>query len=111
MAGEYAEGVESTDALLRRAIAEKRLIEFRYKGKVRVVEPHDYGVHNGEVKLFGYQVGGESSQKLPNWRWGVVGEMSEVKVLEQKFAGGRGAASGKHHTWEKVFARVAKPEE
>jgi hypothetical protein len=99
--------VESIDALLRRAIAEKRLISFRYKGKARVVEPHDYGIHNGEVKLFAYQVGGASSQKLPNWRWSLVADMSEVELLEQRFAGGRGASSGKHHTWQTVFARVA----
>lgn len=102
--------MESIDTLLRQAIAGKRLISFRYRGKARVVEPHDYGVHNGEVKLFGYQVGGVSSQKLPNWRWSLVGEMVDVQVLEQGFAGGRGAASGKHHTWERVFARVAGPE-
>jgi hypothetical protein len=32
------------------------------------VEPHDYGIHQGLIKLFGCQVAGSSSQKLPNWR-------------------------------------------
>jgi hypothetical protein len=54
------------DALLRRAIEERRLIQFNYKDKPRIVEPHDYGVHKGSVKLFGYQVGGLSSEPLPN---------------------------------------------
>jgi hypothetical protein len=28
-----------------------------------------YVLHNGIVKLITYQVGGASSQRLPNWRW------------------------------------------
>ena len=47
------------DELLRKAIEQKRLIRFTYKDKPRIVGPHDYGVHKGSVKLFGYQVAGE----------------------------------------------------
>jgi hypothetical protein len=52
------------DELLRKAIAQKRLIRFTYKHKPRIVEPHDHGVHNGSVKLFGYQVAGVSNEPL-----------------------------------------------
>jgi hypothetical protein len=45
------------------------LLRFRYKNRGRIVEPHDYEIHQGLIKLFGYQVAGSSSQKLPNWRW------------------------------------------
>jgi hypothetical protein len=45
------------------------LHRFRYKNSGRIVEPHDYGIHQGLIKLFGYQVAGSSSQKLPNGRW------------------------------------------
>jgi hypothetical protein len=48
------------DKLLRTAIEQKRLIRFNYRDKARIVEPHDYGVHKGSVKVFGYQVGGAS---------------------------------------------------
>ena len=51
----------NVDELLRAAIEQKRLIELIYLEKRRIVEPHDYGVHNGLVKLLGYQVGGSSS--------------------------------------------------
>jgi hypothetical protein len=37
----------SLDAELHTAIADKRLIELRYEGAVRIAEPHDYGVQNG----------------------------------------------------------------
>ena len=59
------------DELLRRAIELKRLIRFTYKDKPRIVEPHDYGVHNGSVKLFGYQVAGVSSKpsRTGDGRW------------------------------------------
>ena len=37
------------------AIEQKRLLPFRYKNRERIVEPHDYGIHNGVIKLFGYR--------------------------------------------------------
>ena len=49
------------DADFRRAIAEKRLIQLSYKGKLRVVEPHDYGIYKGVARLFVYQVRGAST--------------------------------------------------
>ena len=41
--------------LLSDAIDQRRLLRLRYQGKDRIVEPHDYGVHNGIVKLLTYQ--------------------------------------------------------
>ncbi len=55
--------------LLWKAIEERRLIRLRYNDRERIVEPHDYGVQNGVVKLLAYQVAGSSKHKLPNWRW------------------------------------------
>jgi hypothetical protein len=54
--------------LLWKAIEEARLVRLRYKNKDRIVEPHDYGIHNGTVKLFAYQVGSSSRHQLPDWR-------------------------------------------
>ena len=56
---------QELDQLLRSAIADKHLIWFQYRGKERIVEPHDYGVNNGIVRLFSWQVGGRSSGHLP----------------------------------------------
>jgi hypothetical protein len=94
------------DQLLRTAIAETRLIRLRYLGRERIVEPHDYGEHNGAVKVLTYQVGGASSGPLPNWRWMDVQQISDVQLLDQTFPGGRPTASGKHHKWDKLFIRV-----
>src|SRR5580700_9528668 len=65
------------------AIEQKRLLRFRYKNRERIVEPHDYGIHNGLIKLFGYQVGGSSSQKLPNWRWAEQTLISNMELLDK----------------------------
>jgi len=97
------------DALLRRAIEQRRLIRFHYKDKPRIVEPHDYGVHKGVVKVFGYQVGGLSSEPLPSWRWAVVKSISDLDLL-RTFPGRRRTASGKHHQWDQIFIRVGSAE-
>ena len=98
------------DRLLRTAIEQRRLLRLRYGNKERIVEPHDYGVHNGVIKLFAYQIGGASSGRLPNWRWMETDLITGAETLDQTFPGGRGAESDKHHKWDKVFARV-KPAE
>jgi len=94
------------DQLLRTAIEQTRLLRLRYHNKVRIVEPHDYGEHNGVVKLLTYQVGGSSSGPLPNWRWLETNLISDAQLLDQTFPGGRPTASGTHHKWDKLFLRV-----
>ena len=97
------------DELLRNAILEKRLIRFTYQGKLRISEPHDYGVQRGSIRLLSYQVAGESnSGSLPAWRWIDVPGISDLEVLDKKFAGNRPVPSGQHHAWDRVFARVAE---
>src|SRR5262249_47331954 len=95
-----------TYELLRTAIQEKRLIELVYNEKRRIVEPHDYGIHKGSEKLLAYQVAGASSSKLPNWRWMEIERMTDVRLLERKFRGGRPDDSSQHHQWDQLFFRV-----
>lgn len=101
-----AEAHAAVDILIRTAIAQARLVQLQYLGKKRIVEPHDYGIHKGVVKLLAYQVGGSSSGKLPNWRWLDADKISDVRILDRTFSGGRSAPSGKHHEWDEVFIRV-----
>lgn len=95
------------DDVLREAIRTKRLIKFRYKDQERIAEPHDYGIQKGIVRLLSYQVGGESSGRLPGWRWIDLAEMRDCQILQRRFAGGREIPSGQHHQWEELFVRVA----
>ncbi len=95
------------DAILRTAILQRRLVQFALHGHVRIAEPHDYGIRNGQAQLLAYQVAGTSSSgKLPNWRWVILAEASDFKLLETTFPGGRVTPSGKHSPWETLFLRV-----
>jgi hypothetical protein len=101
-----AECEPKINTLLWQAIEQRRLIRLVYKSSERIVEPHDYGIHNRIVKLFAYQVGGSSSHKLPAWRWFEEDLISDIHLLNRTFAGGRSTPSGKHHKWDKLFIRV-----
>jgi hypothetical protein len=90
------------DQLLRTAIEQTRLLRLRYRTKDRIVEPHDYGEHNGVIKLLTYQVGGSSNGPLPNWRWMETSHISGAELLDQTFPGGRPIASGKHQMGQTV---------
>ena len=97
--------------IILKAIDEIRLLRFRFGGKERIVEPHDYGIHQGHVRLFVYQVGGKSTRPLPGWRLMDVPTMSEIEILDQTFPGSRGDSSQQHRQWDRIFARVRKLKE
>ena len=94
------------DQLLRTAIQQTRMLRLHYRNRDRIVEPHDYGQHNGTNKLLAYQIAGSSNGPLPNWRWMETDLMSDVHLLDQTFSGGSPTPSGKHHKWDKLFIRV-----
>jgi hypothetical protein len=80
------------DKEIRAAIAQKRLLQFMYEGKLRIAEPHDYGIHKGSVKVFCYQVGGQSSKPLPNWRLFFLLKVSRLAATSEPFSGSRAVA-------------------
>lgn len=95
------------DRLLKKAINEWRLVAFTLTGRPRIAEPHDYGLIEGEPRLFFYQVGGESSPgSTLGWRWAVLSKISEFRVLDRRFRGPRPVPSGKHLKWDRLFATV-----
>jgi hypothetical protein len=101
---------QELDQLIYSAIRNKQLIRFRYKGNERIVEPHDYGVQSGIVRLFCWQVGGRSSGHIPGWRMIDVDGMQNCEMLDRYFPGNREIATGKHHRWDEIVIRVAPPE-
>jgi len=95
------------DATIRLAILQKRLVQFLLHGRLRVAEPHDYGIRNGVPQLLVYQVAGESnSGRLPNWRWVVLAEATGMQLLDRTFRGRRPTPTGKHSPWDRLFLRV-----
>jgi hypothetical protein len=100
----------SLDASLRFAIANKRLVEIRYGGKIRIAEPHDYGARKGGEKLLVYQLrasGGSSRRGVIGWRSLDVPKIEACRVLDETFAGSRGSAHHDHYTWDVLYIRVS----
>jgi hypothetical protein len=99
-------GNQGSNRLLYSAIENRLLFRFRYKGKERIVEPHDYGIQKGIERLLCWQIGGRSGGRIPGWRLINVAEMQDCEVLNQTFSGGK-QVPGEHHQWDKIFIRVA----
>ncbi len=103
------EAEESIDEQLRFAIANKRLIQLGYAGRLRVVEPHDYGVHKRTTMLLACQRRESAEMQRPSgqsWRLFDVSKIESYSVLDETFQGSRGEAHRHHHTWNVLYARV-----
>ena len=99
------------DDELRRAIEAKHLLQLSYKGKLRVVEPHDYGVYKGVARLFVYQVRGASTtqgRQGRGWKLLDVEKIAGGIVLDETFSGSRGDYFDQHLAWDVVYARVSR---
>ena len=99
--------VDSVDETIRRAIAEKRLLELVYKRAIRLAEPHDYGVIGGTRRLLVFQLQGPDSGKgAVGWRLLDVVQIESCVATDRTFAGSRGRAYQQHYEWEMLYARV-----
>ena len=99
--------LDPLDERIRRAIAEKRLLEIRYKKAVRLAEPHDYGVIDGTERLLIFQLRGpDSSKGAVGWRLLDLFKIESCAVTDQTFAGSRGQSHQQHYQWEMLYARV-----
>lgn len=102
---------QSIDEQLRVAIAHKRLIELRYHDRLRVAEPHDYGIKNGRPRLLAYQLRasskGDRKKPATGWRLLDVEKIAACTVLNDRFPGSRGQDSQSRMTWGRLFARVS----
>lgn len=72
---------------IREAIAQRRVLELRYHGYNRVVEPHAYGRDKSSDEILRcYQVGGDSeSGERVGWKLLKVAEAHSVHKLTQTF--------------------------
>ena len=100
--------LDSLDERIRRAIAEKRLLELRYKRAVRLAEPPDYGVIDGTERLLIFQLRGpDSGHGAVGWRLLDVAKIDNCVVTDQTFAGSRGQSHQQHYQWDTLYARVS----
>lgn len=99
------------DTEFRLAIAGKHLLQISYKGTLRVVEPHDYGIYKGVARLFVYQVRGASStqgRQGRGWKLLDAEHIAGCVVLDETFPGSRGDYHQNHLAWDEVYARVGR---
>ena len=91
---------------LAQAIRERRVVEFDYQRRHRVVEPHTLGVLDGVEELLGYQTGGESrSGGVPDWRRFRVRAIQNLQLLSQRF-GSRPGRTGRPASWDRILEFV-----
>jgi hypothetical protein len=92
-------------SVIRNAIANKQVIEFSYKGHIRIAEPHIYGIKNEKRQLLVYQIGGgTSSGGIPDWRRVDLNDISGMKVTQEKFSARQEVKSGNRADWDLIIA-------
>lgn len=69
-----------------KAIDNQNVIEFYYKGELRVVEPHCYGETTaGNEALRAFQIGGYTSSGKMGWRMYILDKANDIKIIENTF--------------------------
>lgn len=83
-----AASIKTVEDLLRQALQERRMVQFRYHGYSRRMEPHALGhVTEGRLAVLGWQVsGGSASEPPPGWRTFLLSEIESLKLMRQTFA-------------------------
>lgn len=95
------------DELIRQAIAERRLVAYRYNGQRRVGEPHLYGTMNGRPMLLVYQTEGTSfAGPYPNWRRLSLDGISRLTITGRSFEHSRLRADAMESEWTEIWAMV-----
>jgi predicted DNA-binding transcriptional regulator YafY len=86
------------------AIDERRLLTFAYKGSLRVVEPHTYGISGKGVEtMCAWQVDGGSGQGFRDFHLEL---MTGVQVLQPNFPGPRPGYRRGDSTMGNVFSQL-----
>jgi hypothetical protein len=90
------------------AIANKQLLDLRYSGYSRTVEPHAYGLDkNGVEKLRCFQVAGGSVSHDPiEWKILSVGEMSSVHATGRGFGNARPGYKRGDRAMQRIYAQL-----
>lgn len=90
------------------AISNQRIVEFRYRNRKRVVEPHKVGITTkGNVVLSGYQSGGRGNEIYPpDWGLYILGKMGSLNVTEQTFSGPRPNYSPTDKRMTRIYCRL-----
>ena len=88
-----------SEKLLRQAIGDRRVVEFRYHGEHRSLEPYRLGLDGGRLRLMGWQ-----SRK--GWRSFYVDEMDDLEVTDRTFLQPREGYTRGDDAMDRILAEV-----
>lgn len=94
--------------LLCRAIAEKYLVQFKYDGRSRIVEPFCCGISSADSYILrGFQIRGTDKTKPHCWRLYELSEMSQLSITQHSFNGKRKEYNPEDPAMTKIFCRIS----
>lgn len=94
--------------LLVNAIRNKEILELRYHGYSRIVEPHAYGVDkHGNEKLRCYQIAGGSVSNDPvDWKILKVAEIHSIHTTGRQFSSARPDYKRNDKAMQRIYAQL-----
>jgi hypothetical protein len=99
--------VDEKRDLLCRAVAGKFLVQFKYDGRSRIVEPFCCGLSTaGNYVLRGFQIRGSDKTKPLCWRLYELAEMSQLSVTSHNFKGKREDYNPHDPLITEIFCRI-----
>lgn len=93
--------------LICRAITGKLLVQFKYDGRSRIVEPFCCGITTaGTYVLRGFQIRGSDKTKPLCWRLYELAEISQMSVTQHGFKGIREDYNSEDSAMTEIFCRI-----
>ncbi|WP_406626127.1 hypothetical protein [Acidovorax sp. SDU_ACID1] len=94
--------------LLAEAINKRQLVELRYSGWSRSVEPHTYGVDSkGEEKLLCWQIsGGSDSGERQGWKLLNISDIRATTMSEVSFPNSRPGYARDKPPMRRIYAQL-----
>ena len=94
--------------LLCQAITGKFLVQFKYDGRTRIVEPFCCGRSTAEnYVLRGFQIRGSDKTKPLCWRLYELSEMSQLNVTQHSFKGKRADYDPQDSAITEIFCQIS----
>ncbi len=96
------------------AINNRRIIQFWYKDKFRIVEPYLCGISSaGNYDLRAFWIGGESETAFePDWRMYRLAGMSLIEITDKTFEGFEGKRINYNpddRAFIEIFCSISRP--
>ena len=93
--------------LIIEAIKNRNEIKFYYESKLRIVEPHCYGITTaGNEGLRAFQTDGYSSSGKMGWKMYDLGKAENLEIMAETFISPRQGYTKGDRGMDKIFAEL-----